>query len=164
MSRVMTSVAKRPGVLHLAPLRTLRSTSRETRLGTTEVEVVSDGGFEPGSGPARLVEHGGVGDLELGEGEGPLEAGRAVVGTEGIGDDGQHAGQESAQMTRAETGADAMGGVGVLGTAQPVVKGLEADAGLGQLTLGPLVPVGAAPQWVGRVGADLDEDRSPLGV
>ena len=71
----MTSVAKRPGVLFLPRLRTVRSTSRETRLGTTEVEVVADGRLEPGPGPAGLVEDRCVGDLELGDGEGPVEPG-----------------------------------------------------------------------------------------
>ena len=54
-------------------------------LGTAEVEVVADGRLEPGPGPARLVEHRGVGDLELGDGEGPVEAGPAIVGRQRIG-------------------------------------------------------------------------------
>ena len=62
----MTSVAKRPGVLYLPRLTTRRLTTREISLGTPKVEVFADGGFEPGPSAARLIEHGGVGDLELG--------------------------------------------------------------------------------------------------
>ena len=126
--------------------------------------MVTDSRLEPGPGPARLIEHRGVRDLELGEREGPLEPGRPIMGTEGIGHDSHHADQEPAQMAGTEAGADAVGDGGVLDAAQPVVEGLEADAGLGQLALGPFVPVGTAPQRIGRIGADLEEGRSPLGV
>ncbi|MGO9332519.1 MAG: hypothetical protein ACLQCU_00430 [Acidimicrobiales bacterium] len=46
-------------------------------------------------------------------------------------------------MAGAEASTDAMGDGGVLDAAQSVVEGFEADSGVGQLTLGPLVPVGA---------------------
>jgi hypothetical protein len=59
--------------------------------GTTEIEMVADSRLEPGAGPARLVE-----DLELGDGEGPLEPSAAIVSRQRIGDDGHHAGQEPA--------------------------------------------------------------------
>ena len=72
--------------------------------------------------------------------------------------------EQAAEMAGTEAGADAVRRGGVLHRAQPVVEGLEADAGFGQLALGPLVTVGAAPQWIGRVGAHLEEGRSPLGV
>ena len=56
-----------------------------------------------------------------------------------------------AEMAGTEAGADAVGDGRVLDAAQPVVEGLEADPRLGQLALGPLMAVGAAPQRVGRV-------------
>ncbi len=133
-------------------------------LGTAEVEVVADGRLEPGSGPARLVEHRGVGDLELGDGEGPIEPGPSIVRAQRIGDDGHHAGQESVQMARTEAGADAVRRGGVFDGTQPVVEGVEADAGLGQLAFGPLMSVGTAPQRVGRVRGVFDEGRAPFGV
>ena len=75
MSRVMTSVAKRPGVLNRPRLTHPAIDQQRDLLGAAEVEVVADGGLEPGPGPAGLVEDRGVGDLELGDGEGPVEAG-----------------------------------------------------------------------------------------
>lgn len=67
-------------------------------------------------------------------------------------------------MAGTEAGADAMRCGGVLDASQPVVEGLEADPRLGELALGPLMAVGAAPQREGGVGADLEERRSPFGV
>ena len=125
--------------------------------------MICDGRLEPGPGPTRLVEHRGVGNLELGDRVGPLEPGTTVVGRKRIGDDSHHARQEAAQVTGTESGADPVRRRRVLHRTQPVVEGLEADARLGQLTLGPLVAVGTTPQWVGRVGAQFDEGGSPFG-
>lgn len=59
--------------------------------GPAEVQVGPDGGLEPGPGPPGLVEHGGIGDLELGYGERPAKAGPVVVEGERAGHYGHHA-------------------------------------------------------------------------
>ena len=126
--------------------------------------MIADGRLEPGPGPSRLVEHRGVGDLELGDGEPPVEAGPAVVEGEGVGRLRHHPPQQVPYVTGAEPGTDAMGLGGVGDRAQPVVQGLEAHARLGQLAFGPFMPVGTRPQGIRRVAADLEEGRAPVGI
>ena len=124
----------------------------------------ADGSFEPGPGPSRLVEHGGVGDLELGYGERPGKAGPVVVGGEGVGHDRHHAAEQAAHVPRTEPGASAAGKSRVVYRAQAVVQSRVAEAGLSQLALGPFVAIGAAPQPVRRVTAHFQERRPPLLV
>ncbi len=110
-------------------------------------------------GPSRLVEHGGVGDLQLGYGERPGKTSPAVVVGEGVGHDRHHAAQEPPQVPRAKTGASAAGKSRVVYRAQAVVQSRVADAGLCQLALGPFVAIGAAPQPVRRIAAHFQERR-----
>ena len=79
----------------------------------------------------------------------PVEPGPAVLDGERVGHHRHHPPQQVPHVAGAEAGADAVGRDGVGDRAQPVVEGLEADAGLGQLALGPLVPVGAAHSGYG---------------
>lgn len=74
--------------------------------------MAGDRGLEPGPGPAGLVEHGGVGDLQLGDGERPVEARLAVLDGEGIGHHRRHPPQQVAEVARAEPCAYAVGGDG----------------------------------------------------
>lgn len=67
-------------------------------------------------------------------------------------------------MAGGEPGADPMGQGGIVDRLQAVVEGGEADAGLGQLPLGPLVAVGAQPQRVGGVAAELEEGGAPVVI
>ncbi len=103
-----------PRGLVLAPVDDRAVDEQGDPFGAAEVEMVSDGGLEPGPGPAGLVEHRGVGDLQLGDGERPVEPGRAVIDGEGVGHDGHHAAEQVADMPGTEAGADATGGLGVL--------------------------------------------------
>ncbi len=73
-----------------------------------------DGRLEPGPGPAGLVEYRGVRDLHLGDGERPVEAGPAIIDGERVGHDRHHPGQQIADMTGTEAGADAMSQGGVV--------------------------------------------------
>ena len=68
-------------------------------------------------------------------------------------------------MAGAEASTDAMGDGGVLDAAQSVVEGFEADSGVGQLTLGPLVPVGAlrAPTCYVAVAGSVRSISLPAG-
>jgi hypothetical protein len=59
--------AEASGRLEAAPIDHLEVDEEGHPLGTTEVEVIADGGFEPSPGPARPVEYRRVGDFELGQ-------------------------------------------------------------------------------------------------
>jgi hypothetical protein len=82
----------------------------------------------------------------------------------GVGHDRRHPPPQVPDVAGPQMGADPTGGGGVLHPAQTVVEGLEANPRLGQLAFGPLVAIGAAPQRVGRVGAQPHEGRPPFGV
>lgn len=57
------------------------------------------------------------------------------------------------------------GGVGrVIEPGEPIVQGGEPDPGPGGLTLGPFVSVDTEFGVVGKVGAELDEERAEVGV
>lgn len=133
-------------------------------LGTSEIEMAADGRLEPGPGTPGLIEHGGVGHLELRDGERPVEPGPAVLDGERVRDHGRHAAQQVADVAGAQPGADAMCRRGIVHGAQPVVELGETDPRVSQLALGPLVPVGAAPQRIRRVRTQLHERWPPLGV
>ncbi len=126
--------------------------------------MIRDSRLEPGPRPAGRVEHRGVRHLQLCDGEPPVEPGPAIIDGEGVRHHRHHAPQQVPDVPRAEAGADASGHGGVGDRAQAVVEGLEADTRLGQLALGPLVPVGTGPQGIGRVPADLQEGWPPLGI
>jgi hypothetical protein len=53
---------------------------------------------------------------------------------------------------------------GVVQPGEPVVQGGEPDPGLGGLTFGVLVAVDTQPGVVGEVGAELEEERTEVGV
>ena len=66
----------------------------------------------------------GVGDLKLGDGEGPVEPGPAVLDDEGIGQHRHHPPQQVSDVAGSQPGADALGDLGVGDRAQAVVEGL----------------------------------------
>jgi hypothetical protein len=92
------------------------------------------------------------------------EAGPAVVGGEEVGHDRHHAAEEAAHVPRPEPGASGAGKSRVVYRAQAVVQSRVAEAGLGQLALGPFVAIGAVPQPVRRIAAHFQERRPPLLV
>ena len=100
-------------------------------VGAAEVDVVADGGLEPGSAGGGPVEHRGVGDLDLAHRERPAVAGAMVGGCERAGQVGQPPVDEGAQVAGAEPGADLLGGDGVLDFPQAVVELGKADVDRG---------------------------------
>ena len=64
--RVTTWVAKRPGVWRGPGFWNVSTEDDGHVVGAPEVEVVTDGGLEPGPPGLGLVEHGSVGELEVG--------------------------------------------------------------------------------------------------
>jgi hypothetical protein len=80
-----------PRGLELGPIEDSAVDDQGDLVGSAQVQVAADGGLEPGPGPAGLVEHGGVGDFQLSDREGPLEAGSAVVEGEWVGHDAHQA-------------------------------------------------------------------------
>lgn len=76
---------ERAGRLVLAPQFELPTEDDLDPVGSAEVDVVADGGLEPGTTGGGPVEHCGVGDLELADRERPGEPGLAVGRSEGAG-------------------------------------------------------------------------------
>jgi hypothetical protein len=70
--------------------------------------VTGDGCLEPGPGSAGRVEHGGVGNLQLGDREGPVEAVPTVVEGQRVGHDPHHPRKQVTDMSGAEASADAV--------------------------------------------------------
>ncbi len=91
-------------------------------------------------------------------------AGPAVRGAERVGQDLQPLPQQPVDAGWVWTVAQALQSGRVLTGGEPVVEGLEADTGLGRLAFGPLVAVEAQLGVVRKIGTELDEERSEVGV
>ena len=91
-------------------------------------------------------------------------AGPAVAAGEGMRQDLQPLAGQPVDTSRVESVADALQAGRVVTRSEPVVEGFEGDAGLGGLTFGPLVTVDAQLGVVREVGAELEEERTEVGI
>ena len=133
-------------------------------VGSADVEVVADELLQEdpaGDGP---VEHLGEGELGLDDGDVVAVAGGGVLVGERVGQLGQPLAQQRLDLVLAETVADRLERGHVIDGGEGVVQRLEPDTGLGRLPFRPFVAVDAQPRVVGKVGAELDEERPEVGV
>ena len=134
----------------LAPHADTSSEDERDVVGAPEVQMVADGGLEPGPSGLGLVEHGSVGELQLADRERPAIPDTGVSGDERAGQSGQPAVDEGSEMAGAERSGDPAGGGGIGHSPQAVVELGELDTAPGQLALCPFVSVGHDPHRVGR--------------
>jgi hypothetical protein len=133
-------------------------------VGPAGVEVVADDVFEEHPPRDRPVQYLGQGELNLPDRDVVAVAGGPVGGGERVRQDRQPLAQQPIDLLGPEPVADRLyrGGVGAGG--EPVVQCGVPDPGLGGLAFGPLVPVEAQLGVVGEVGAELEEERTEVGI
>ena len=103
-------------------------------------------------------------ELRLQDGDVVAIAGRAILAREGMRQSRQPLAQQRVDLGGRQSVAELLQTLGV-GTAQnAVVEGLEGDAFLGQLPLDVFVAVDAQLGVVGKVGAELEEERAEIFV
>lgn len=131
---------------------------RLTRVGASEVEVVADDRLEEDPPRAGPVEHLGQGELGLEDRDVVAVAGPSVTSAVGMGQTGRPLADKALDLGGAERKADVLERGRIRAALEPIVEGLEVEAGLFGLTLGPLVAVDAAFPHVGEAGPELDEE------
>ena len=132
--------------------------------GTADVDVVGDERFEERAGPAGIIEHEGLGHLDLAHRQLPPVPGGTISGGERGRDHVDPAVEEPLHVGRSEPVTDRLQRVGVVAGGEPVGQRPVADAGAVGLAFGPLVAVEPHLGRIREVGADLDEPRPELGV
>src|SRR6266851_3781899 len=131
---------------------------------TTQVEVVTNDAFEQTAAPARLIEDLRQADLDLPQAQPmPIPSG-TIIGAQRPRKSLQPAVEEPLDVSRAERIAHVLQPLGVGAPAEAVVERSESDAGLVELSLGPLVAVDSDTHWERQVRTHFDEGRSPLSV
>ena len=159
--------SEHPGLVRLGGSRSARSAVTEhgiDPLGAADVDVVGDECLEEPAGPAGVVEHQGLGHLDLAHRElPPVAAGPFVVGERG-GDDVDPAVEERLHVAGPEPVTDLLQPVGAVAGSEPVAQRPVVDAGLVGLALGPLVAVDPHLGRIREVGADLDEPGPEVGI
>lgn len=131
-------------------------------VGAAEVEVVADDLFEEDPPAHGLVEHLGQGELRLQDREVVAVPGGAVGWAERVGQDRQPLAQQGIDLLRTQAVTDRLQRGRVIDRGERVVHRLVGDAGLGCLPLSPVVAVQAQPGVVGKVRAELQEERSEV--
>ncbi len=140
-----------------------RSKISDTRSGRPKSRlsrITSSKNTRPDRGGPGL----GEGELGLQDREVIAVAGPAVRGGERVREPGQPFAHEPVDLGRVEPVADPLEPLGSSQEANPLSSGVEADPGLGGLAFGPLVAVQAHLGVVGKVGAELDEERPEVLV
>ena len=77
---------------------------------------------------------------------------------------GQPLAQQRVDLLRPELVADPLQRGGIADRGEAVIQRLEPDAGFGCLTLRPVVAVDAQLGVIGKVGAELEEERAEIIV
>src|SRR5712691_10596006 len=133
-------------------------------VGTPNVEIFADDLFEEDPSRERLVEYLGQREFRLQDRERVANAGRAVLGREGMREPAKPLPQEGVDLLCAEFVADPLEGSRVFAREDPVVECFVPDVAAFQLTLRVLVAVDAELHVVGKVGAELQEERTKVSV
>jgi hypothetical protein len=156
---VITRVRNRPGVPADSAVE-----DQPDLVRPAQVEVVPDHLLEEDPAGHGLVEHLGQGELGLQDRHVVPVAGGPVRSGERVRQASQPLTQQGVDLGRSQAVADRLhrGHVGDGG--EGVVQRGVGDASLGGLPLGPLVSVHAELGVVGKVGAELQEERPELGV
>jgi len=147
--------------------RSTRQTRRKEQtdpIGTTQIQVLAQDGFEPTAAVDRLVEDLGQAHLHLPQTQSmPIPRGSIDL-RQRPGQTLDPAIEERLNIARAKRVAHGLQARRVLAPAKAVVERLKGNAGLSQLLVRPMVAVQAQAHRVGQIGADLDKSRAPLGV
>ncbi len=112
----------------------------------------------------RPVQHLGQRELGLQDRDVVAVAGGPVLGGERVWQDRQPLAQQAVDLLGAQPVADGLHRGRVVDSGEAVVQRGEPDTGLGHLPFGVLVAVEAQPGAVGKVGAELEEERAEVGV
>jgi len=127
--------------------------------GATDIEVVADHLLEEDAAGDRLVEHLSERELGLQDGELVAIAGGAVARRKRVRQAAQPLAQQLINLGRRQAIAQPLCQFGVSAGFDAVVESLEGHPAPGQLALEVLVAVDAELGIIGKVGAELDEDR-----
>jgi len=115
-------------------------------IGAPEVQVVTDHLLEEHPSGEWAVEHLGEGELGLEDRDVVAVAGPAVLPGEGVGQAGEPLASKRVDLVVRQSVTDLLEALLVLTGCEAVVEGLEVDAGMCRLALGPLVAVDALPE------------------
>src|SRR5580700_3807658 len=132
--------------------------------GPAEIEVLPDHLLEEDASHHRLIEHLGERKLGLQDGERIAIAGGAITRRKRMRQAAQPPAQQSIDPVRRKPIAQLLHQLGVGARFDAVVERLEFNSALGQLALEVFVAVDAELGVVGKVGAELQEERSEVLV
>src|SRR5450755_2509758 len=128
----------------------------------SDIEVLADDLFEEDASGHRLVEHLGEGELGLQDRELVAIAGSAVAGWKRMRQAPQPLAQKPIDFFRRQAVAQPLRQLRIGAGLDAVVERLEGDPALGQLALEVLVAVDAELGVIGKIGAELQEERSEV--
>ena len=129
-----------------------------------EVEILADDFFEEPAAGAGPIEHLGQREFGLQDRELIAIAGGAVGGGEGMRQTAEPLAEHGVDLRRIEGVGDPLHARGVVAGPDAVVERVVGDAALRELAFEPLVPVQTELHGVGKVGAELDEQRAEVAV
>src|SRR5436190_6276435 len=132
--------------------------------GPAEIEVLPDHLLEEDASRHRLIEHLGERKLGLQDGERIAIAGDAITRRKRMRQAAQPLAQQSIDPVRRKPIAQLLHQLGVGARFDAIVERLEFNSALGQLALEVFVAVDAELGVVGKVGAELQEERSEVLV
>jgi hypothetical protein len=131
---------------------------------SAQIDVFADELLEELAPVVRAVPDLSERELRLPEGEFIADTGLAVGGRIRMREPLEPLAEEALDLRRPETVTDPLRGLEVGAGEEPIVERLEGDAALRQLAFQILVAVEAELGRIGKIGAELEEERAEVPV